>query len=295
MRLWTAARSSRLPNVARVAILGSEQRRITERVRALLAEREPPGWVPSGSAAAQSDASPSPSPLARSRGRERPGPVARLEQPGRFRIDPGRRTAVLVAVVAILVGLVAGGWVLLGRAHSQDVVAATVPASSSGRAAAVTASAPAGSSPAAASPTAALLVVDVVGKVAHPGIYRVPTGSRVDDVLRAAGGALPGVDLTVLNLARRISDGEQVAVGISTPAAAGGAGAGGAAAQAGPLDLNGATLEQLDALPGVGPVLAQHILDWRSAHGRFGSVNDLRQVSGIGDSKFQDLKALVTV
>ncbi len=154
-----------------------------------------------------------------------------------------------------------------------------------------------------------MMVVDVVGKVAHPGLYRIPAGSRVDDAVRAAGGALPGTDLTALNLARRVADGEQIAVGVAgsggprwgvrgaaaagtsgTSGASGGSGPGGA-----PVDLNTAGAQQLDALPGVGPVLAQHILDWRTAHGRFETVEQLRQVSGIGDAKFADLRPLVTV
>ncbi len=143
------------------------------------------------------------------------------------------------------------------------------------------------------------IVVDVVGKVRHPGVYRLSGAARVDDALRAAGGALAGVDLSGVNLARRLTDGEQVAVGVPgvspTPAVAGtstmpasSTGAGGA------VDLNTATLEQLDALPGVGPVLAQHILDWRAAHGRFDSIDQLQEVSGIGPSKFAALRSRVT-
>ncbi len=121
-----------------------------------------------------------------------------------------------------------------------------------------------------------------------------------------AGGPLPGVDLNSLNLARKVADGEQIAVGV--PAAAPGrcrpardgrvapvARVGRPRAGSGPIDLNTATPEQLDALPGVGPVLAQRIVDWRTAHGRFDSIDQLREVSGIGPSKFDDIRALVTV
>ena len=142
------------------------------------------------------------------------------------------------------------------------------------------------------------LVVDVAGKVRRPGVYRLPAGAWVQDAVTAAGGILPGVDPAAVNLARRLADGEQVLIGLPAAApvagAAGGSGAGPAGA-AGPLDLNAATVEQLDALPGVGPVLAQRIVDWRTAHGRFGSVSDLSKVSGIGDAKLADLKPLVTV
>lgn len=143
------------------------------------------------------------------------------------------------------------------------------------------------------SPTPASVVVDVGGRVRHPGLVTLPLGSRVADALRAAGGALRSRDLLAMNLAAKVSDGELLLVGV--PGAASGAAAGGGATAAGPVDLNTATAEQLDALPGIGPVLAQHILDWRTAHGGFRSVDQLRDVSGIGDSTFADLAPLVTV
>ena len=143
------------------------------------------------------------------------------------------------------------------------------------------------------------VVVDVAGKVHHPGVYTLPTSARVVDALRAAGGTLPGVSVAALNLAAHLSDGQQVSVGV-TPAAPGGPATGSTSpadgtAAAGLVNLNTAGLEQLDALPGVGPVLAQHILDWRTEHGRFSSVDQLQQVSGIGDAKYATLKPLVTV
>lgn len=140
-------------------------------------------------------------------------------------------------------------------------------------------------------------VVDVAGKVRHPGLYRLPSGARIDDALRAAGGVLPGVDTTALNLAAKVTDGQQILVGVaaSVPGATA-AGTGAAPGQpSGPVNLNSATLDQLDALPGVGPVLAQHILDWRSEHGGFTDVSQLNDVTGIGEAKFADLKDLVTV
>ena len=144
---------------------------------------------------------------------------------------------------------------------------------------------------------AADVVVDVAGKVRRPGIVRLSSGARVVDALTAAGGALPGVDLTPLNLARRLVDGEQVLVGAAaaTLAAPGSGTAGQPAGTGGQLDLNAATVEQLQALPGVGPVLAQRIVDWRTEHGRFSTVDELREVSGIGAKKFADLKDRVRV
>lgn len=148
----------------------------------------------------------------------------------------------------------------------------------------------------------AVVVVDVSGKVREPGLQRLPAGSRVADALRAAGGVSPGTDTEGLNRARLLVDGEQVVVGappaVAGPGAAGGPGAvgsGGAAAgaAAAPVGLNTATLEQLDTLPGVGPVLAQHIIDYRTQHGGFRSVDELREVNGIGDRRFADLQNLV--
>ena len=144
-----------------------------------------------------------------------------------------------------------------------------------------------------------MLVVDVVGKVRRPGLYRVPPGSRVDDAVAAAGGVLPGVDPATVNLARKLTDGEQLVIGLpigaATPATPVASASGGPGAAAQPVDLNSATMGQLDGLPGVGPVLAQRIVDWRTQHGRFDSVDQLRKVSGIGDAKYQTLKSLVTV
>lgn len=144
------------------------------------------------------------------------------------------------------------------------------------------------------------IVVDVSGKVRRPGVHRLPAGSRVADALRAAGGVRAGTDLTGLNRARVLMDGEQVVVGVLMPpgstmtgAGSGGPGVGGGGQSAGPVSLNSATVEQLDTLPGVGPVLAQHIVDYRTQHGGFRSVDELREVTGIGDRRFADLQPLV--
>lgn len=164
-------------------------------------------------------------------------------------------------------------------------------------------------------PAAGRIVVDVSGKVRRPGVLRLPTGSRVADALTAAGGVTAGADTTALNRARVLIDGEQVVVGVplplfppASPATGGGtAGPGAGAPAAGPnggfgagdprttgvLSLNAATEDDLDTLPGVGPVLAQHIVDFRTQHGGFRSVDQLREVDGIGDRRFADLKPLV--
>jgi competence protein ComEA len=142
------------------------------------------------------------------------------------------------------------------------------------------------------SATATELVVAVSGQVHRPGLVRLPVGSRVADALQAAGGVLPGVDLSSLNLARKLTDGELIAVGVPGVSGAAGADTG---APAGKVNLNTATLAQLDTLPGVGPVLGQRIIDFRTKHGGFRSVNDLRQVDGVGDETFGRLKDLVVV
>ncbi|MCV2465050.1 ComEA family DNA-binding protein [Streptomyces sp. ICN988] len=141
------------------------------------------------------------------------------------------------------------------------------------------------------------IVVDVGGKVREPGVHSLPAGSRVEDALRAAGGVKPGTKTDGLNRARFLVDGEQVIVGASTPAPPPGPGtAPGGQAGAGPtapVSLNTATADQLDTLPGVGPVLAQHIIDYRTQHGGFRSVDELREVNGIGERRFADLRDLV--
>ncbi|MEV6637111.1 ComEA family DNA-binding protein [Actinoplanes sp. NPDC051470] len=139
----------------------------------------------------------------------------------------------------------------------------------------------------------AQVVVAVAGKVARPGLVTLPAGARVADALAAAGGARRGVDPGPLNLARKVVDGELIMVGAPPPSVAVAVAPG--AAPGGPLNLNTATVADLDTLPGVGPVLAQRILEARDAQGGFKAVGDLRKVSGIGSSRFEQLKDLVTV
>ena len=144
----------------------------------------------------------------------------------------------------------------------------------------------------AARPKATQLYVDVVGAVRRPGLYRVGTGARVADAVARAGGPTRKAELELLNLAALVADGEQVVV-----PRRGGAGAaavaGAPSASSGPVHLNSATLDQLDALPGVGPVTAQKIVDYRTQHGGFGSVDELDAVPGIGPARLADLRPLV--
>jgi competence protein ComEA len=136
------------------------------------------------------------------------------------------------------------------------------------------------------------LLVHVVGAVQTPGLYRLDDGSRVDDAISAAGGPKPKADLGAVNLAAPVADGQQVIV----PTRRRGTAAPGAASSgtgAGPVHLNTATLEQLDTLPGVGPVTAQQILDYRDEHGAFSSVDELDAVPGIGPTRLAELKKLV--
>src|SRR5436190_17005313 len=138
--------------------------------------------------------------------------------------------------------------------------------------------------------------VHVAGAVRHPGVYRLPGWARLDLAVRRAGGAARGADLEGVNLAAKLADVQQVVVPRKGPGGAGAMVAGamgeGGTAQ-GPISLNTATPEQLDQLDGVGPVTAQKILDWRKQHGGFSSVDDLKQIGGIGPKRFESLKAKV--
>jgi competence protein ComEA len=160
----------------------------------------------------------------------------------------------------------------------------------------------------AGAPAQAELVVHVVGQVARPGLVRLAAGARVADAIEAAGGAGRSADLTAMNLARALVDGEQVFVpkpgeeppALVAPQLPGGATAGNGTGSVGGsatglVNLNTADLDALDSLPGVGPVLAQRIVDWRTEHGRFTTVEELGEVSGIGDKMLSQLRPRVTV
>ena len=184
-----------------------------------------------------------------------------------------RRRAIAVALLGAVVLIVA----------VRHLATARAPSAGTERAAAALVTAPARPSK--------NLVVHVVGAVRRPGLYRFPEGSRVADAVRRAGGATRHADLSQINLAAPMADGLQVVVPRRQPRGA--AAPAGSEAPAGPVHLNTATLEQLDALPGVGPVTAQKILDYRTQNGGFASVDDLDAVSGIGPARLDSLRDLV--
>jgi competence protein ComEA len=217
-----------------------------------------------------------------------------------------KRSLVLGLGVAGVVVLVAiGAWFLLRG--SPAPVPIDLPRAGAPGDPAMSPAAPGTSGDAPPADAASTITVAAAGAVARPGVYVVPTKSRVADVVAAAGGTLPDADLDQVNLAAKVADADRVFVprkGQPVPpvvgAGSGGltSGAGGAApgSTSNPVDLNTATAEQLDALPGVGPATAQAILAYRSAHGgRFKSVNELLEVRGIGPAKFEALQGLVRV
>ena len=147
----------------------------------------------------------------------------------------------------------------------------------------------------ATSGSRAQLLVDVSGAVRRPGVYKLPAGSRINDALLKAGGETEKADLTLVNRAASLADGQQVLVPekVTATAAAATASGGSTPATTAPVRLNSATLEQLDELPGVGPSTAQRIIDYRTANGPFKSVDELDSVSGIGPAKLAELRDLV--
>ncbi len=219
------------------------------------------------------------------------------------RADPGRAGAIALGVVGVVAVLVTVFTLL--RDKTPPVVSAKLPPVEMVSSAPTSPSAPAPEGP---------VVVSVVGLVHKPGLVTVSSGARIADALTAAGGALDGADLIGLNMARRVADGEQIIVGIaappgepttmgssvaSEPTAAASSGEP-TANDAGPapaasIDLNSATEEQLDALPGVGPVTAAAIVAWRTANGSFTSVDQLADVDGIGPARLEKLRAQVHV
>ncbi len=149
--------------------------------------------------------------------------------------------------------------------------------------------------------TAALLRVYVSGAVAHPDVYRLPPGSIVKDAIQAAGGASGEADLSRVNLAQELRDQQQVVVpragepDVAPPASSAPPGRSGDVPLTGKVNINTATADELDTLPGVGAVTARNILDYRAANGPFKSIEDIQKVKNIGDATYQKLKDLITV
>lgn len=221
----------------------------------------------------------------------------------RLRSGPEKANVRVLAVIAVIAVLVAGGYLWLARPRPDPAPSTADAAATEVPAGAPSPSSPSGPSPGAAPAGAtnpASVVVHVLGKVRHPGVVTLPSGSRVGEAIKAAGGVRPGAGTGTLNLARRLVDGEQIPVGVRLPSPAPGTPPPdrpppGSTAPGTPVDLNAATAEQLDQLPGVGPVLAQRIVDYRTQHGGFRSVDQLQDVDGIGARRFADLKPMVRV
>jgi competence protein ComEA len=189
-----------------------------------------------------------------------------------FNINPEQKKGVLI-LFALTIGL-AGFYFLNSRPQVESVAIQEV-------------------APMVAPIAPADLIINVAGKVRNPGVYQLPPGSRVIDAIKAAGDQLKGVDISDVNLARTLVDGEQILVGsvkyssgkviikkISPD---------------NPLDINRATMAQLDTLPGIGPVTAGRIIDYRIKVGRINNLDELKKISGLGGSKFEEIKALLRV
>lgn len=285
------------------------------------------GWIPRGRARrTPADDDPEPDVAQRSERREPADPTGRrprltVRLAARFGVSPVHVALVSVGLVLALV--LAGAAFVRARPHQTTVGPVAGPSALRVSDRAVPTPLPAApavasvvtsgsGSPLPSSSTAAtntMLVVHVIGKVRRPGLVRLSPGSRVMDAITAAGGAAHGADLGTLNLARRVADGEQIAVDVpsspdgsgaapsAVPGDAGGSGgsADGSRAVSAVVDLNSATLTALETLPRVGPVLAQRILDFRTQNGRFTRVDELKDVKGIGAKTFADIEPHVTV
>jgi len=302
----------------------SRHNEAADRLAAALAERHPAGWDLPGQEPDPAESVPRATPAGAA------GRHARGDDPARpswlrapagvagARLAPVRPA--VVALLALVIGLAAVFGVRLVRAQELGEPVAPGRAGTTQAGPGSTGSAgpdePGANPDSSGSPSpgprsasgesatgAAEVVVHVVGQVRHPGVVDLPSGSRVVDAIKRAGGARTGADLAAVNLARPVVDGEQIMVpkpgqrvaappATSPPGSANGAGsAGGGAA----VNINTADLAGLDTLPGVGPVLAGRILAWRDEHGRFTSIDELGEVSGIGEKLLAQLRPLVTV
>ncbi len=247
-------------------------------------EAELPSWVPDGL------------------------PSRRSDWLAAVRADPGRAGGIALGAVAALA--VAVTVFTMIRSHPEPVASAKLPPVEMVSSAIPTTApgSPGGAGPVSSTESAHPVVVSVVGLVRQPGLVTVAPDARIADAVAAAGGTLPGADTLGLNLARHVEDGEQIVVGITMPAgrppALGSSARTGKAPPSsqtagakpvGPLDLNTATIDQFDGLPGVGPVTAAAIVAWRTVNGRFSTVDQLGEVDGIGPARLDKLRPLVRV
>ena len=302
----------RLPNVRAVRL--SSRRNdadadvIRARLRALLEDRAVGGWVPDADDEEIADepawpATPAPRAAvgltdALPRDMDETDPaglppgIGRHRAPGRAtRWDPGAGGARSLWIAGLVAALLLAGWTWLDRPRVEPA-----PPDPPGEPRSAVTDTPTPSVGAAAE-TSEVVVVSVVGLVAQPGLVTLPLGARVADAVQAAGGLLPGADPASVNLAAPVTDGAQIAVG-APGAGAGPDGSVGEAAgtgDGGRVDLNTATAGELDALPGIGPVLAQRIVDHRSRNGPFRTVEELDDVPGIGPAIAAELAELVGV
>ena len=187
-------------------------------------------------------------------------------------INPEQKRG-LVILLTLTVGL-GGFYFLNSRPQSEPAVLQEIPT-------------------AATESVTTSLIINVAGKVKNPGVYQLPPGSRVVDALEAAGQQLKGVDISDINLARVLVDGEQILIGSNRTVS--GKVAPKKISVDNPLDINRATIAQLDTLPGIGPVTAQRIIDYRTKVGRINAVDELKKISGLGGAKFEEIKALLRV
>lgn len=262
---------------------GRESTAAHERLRALT-----PGWVPT---AADVDAAPGP-------GRQSSGspPTPSLPpEPGRHALPESRHggwridAAGLRALASLGLAALAGGLVVVVVGWPRGDVAPPAAREQSGQTQDVLLA----PSPSAAGET---VMVDLDGRVRRPGVVELPAGARVVDAIEEAGGLAPGADTAALNLAQVLVDGEQVVVprrGAAAPVAGATGASPGGIASAAPVSINSASEAELDTLPGIGPVLAAAIVEWRTQNGGFSSIEQLQEVSGIGPSTYAELAPLV--
>ena len=229
-----------------------------------------------------------------------PQGIGRHRRPGAaVRLDPGRRGVWTLWLAGAVAAVLVVAWTWWQRPQVQPVPASATASMSggsvsrgTGRAAVPMPTRATGSS----ATTATMLVASVVGRVHRPGLVTLASGARVADAIAAAGGLLPGADAASVNLAAVVTDGQQIAVGV--PGSSGDTGGQTTSTGAGagaPVDLNRATAADFDGLPGIGPVLAQRIVDYRQQQGAFTSVDQLDDVPGIGPALFAELRKRVTV